>query len=220
MINKIRKYLKNPAKAKKEEKLEESNKLNNELTKNSKKCFGKKECEDEEKKKVETVILEKTIEKICSILALSYGETGSNIIEKNMRDNKGIINPLASATYMIGVFCLCKLLFQNEIFQLFGPNCSILINEIYKKIGEIIEEEGIYMYRNTGDGLLLIWKIDERFMKKNDEGFIFIENCPEVNQLVDKAVISIINMLIKLGKSSNLRNVNKFIYNSFLIVTG
>jgi hypothetical protein len=205
MIKKLKNYIKNPAKALKEEKIEEHNKLVSKKLKKTTCCNN--EVDDKIKMKVETIILEKTIGKIGSLLALSYGETGSNLIEKNMDDNKGIINPLASGTNIIGIFCLCKLLYLNEILQIFGENTSVLLNEINKVISEVIIDEGIYTIKNSGDGLLLIWKLDENYIKKNEDGSIFIENCPEVNRIVDMSLISIIHLLFRLAKSWNIKKV-------------
>ena len=212
MIEMIKKYTKNPVKAMNDEYLEEFNKdkIKRKEIKKKKRCFGNDVEVTDINKKVETIILEKTIGKVGSLLALGYGVSGSNLIERNMLQNKGIINPMAAGEKIIGIFCFCKLLFPREIFLIFGQYCAVLINEIYNTINNIIENgEDNYISKNTGDGLLLIWKLDERFMAKSEDGEITINNCPEVNYIVDSSIISIIKILIKLQKSPRIKKVSK-----------
>lgn len=59
--------------------------------------------EKEETMNYETIILERTIVKIGALLALGFGEAGSEIIAKNMQKS-GDIDPLIQGKKIIGKF--------------------------------------------------------------------------------------------------------------------
>jgi hypothetical protein len=84
MIHKIKQISKNPIEAmQNNERQEYLNAILQEEQKRNRCCTGsaKKEAP------LETVILEKTISKIGALLALGFGEAGSEIIAKNMTSN-------------------------------------------------------------------------------------------------------------------------------------
>jgi hypothetical protein len=84
MIHKIKMISKNPIEAmQNNERQEYLNAMLQHEQKNKKCCIIKKKKEAP----LETVILEKTISKIGALLALGFGEAGSEIIAKNMTTN-------------------------------------------------------------------------------------------------------------------------------------
>ena len=88
MIHKIKQISKNPIEAMQNiEKEDYLKTILNEQEKKGKCCKarGKKEAP------LETVILEKTISKIGALLALGFGEAGSEIIATNMTNNSSNI---------------------------------------------------------------------------------------------------------------------------------
>ena len=57
---------------------------------------------------LETEVLEKTIVKIGALLALGYGEAGSQIIAKNIKSSGGI-NPIIAGHKVLGIFGFCDI---------------------------------------------------------------------------------------------------------------
>lgn len=91
MIHKVKKIAKNPLEAAQEEE-NQALAMEKIIEEEKKKNKGKK------KKKVreapfETVILENTIVKIGALLAIGFGEAGSEIIAKNM-EKSGEVDPM------------------------------------------------------------------------------------------------------------------------------
>lgn len=68
--------------------------------------LGKKKKKKKKKKDdgpMETAILEQTIIKIGALLALGFGEAGSQIIAKNM-ENSGDVDPLIAGDKCMAIF--------------------------------------------------------------------------------------------------------------------
>jgi len=110
---------------------------------------------------METVILEKTIIKLGSLLALGFGEAGANIIRHNMTgSDTAMINAMVPGTTVdciIGVTRVRDFSVATEVLQ-------AKINTFVNKIAEIIHGV-VYDFhgapnKNSGDTFLVIWRID------------------------------------------------------------
>lgn len=78
MLKRVKRIAKNPLKA---VQMEEKEAL---IAEKLEQTQGKKSAEDKAKESYETAILERTIVKIGALLALGFGEAGSEIISSNM----------------------------------------------------------------------------------------------------------------------------------------
>jgi len=58
---------------------------------------------------METVALGSILGKIGGLLALGFGEAGSEIIAKNMSQNSGDINPMLPGVKLISIFGFCDI---------------------------------------------------------------------------------------------------------------
>lgn len=58
---------------------------------------------------METVALESILGKIGGLLALGFGEAGSEIIAHNMSQNSGDINPMLPGVKLISIFGFCDI---------------------------------------------------------------------------------------------------------------
>ena len=69
----------------------------------------KEACEEESSNtQFETMILENSIMKICSLLAVGFGEAGTEIIGENMRMG-GNLNPMIPGRKMMAIFGFCDI---------------------------------------------------------------------------------------------------------------
>jgi hypothetical protein len=101
MLKKVRRIAKNPLKAARIE--EEESLFWEDLQKKGKVKKGVKGNEN-----YETTILEKTIVKIGALLALGFGEAGSEIIAKNMQKD-GEIDPMVPGKKVVAIFGFCDI---------------------------------------------------------------------------------------------------------------
>ena len=211
MITKVKQITKNPIEA---------------LQKNEKDEITKALLEEEEQKNVlcgcisknnnpavkgrkkkeaplETEILENTITKIGALLALSFGDAGSEIIAKNMQKNSsGEVNPMIPGKKVCAIYGFCDIRNFTDTTEILQEKVMVFVNEIAEVVHELTSEYGGSANKNIGDAFLLVWKFQDRFCytsKKTKE--LQVYNCEQVNQLCDMALISIILVLAKIYKS-------------------
>jgi hypothetical protein len=115
---------------------------------------------------LETVILEKTITKIGALLALGFGEAGSEIIAKNMQDNAGgDVNPMIPGKKVLAIYGFCDIRNFTDSTEVLQENVMIFVNEIAEIVHDITSQYSGCANKNIGDAFLLVWKFDEQFVK-------------------------------------------------------
>ena len=239
MIDKVKMIARNPIEAMMKAEKEEIEELIEEETENDA-VKAKCGCDKTENKDnpLETVILQRTISKIGNLLAMSFGEAGSEIILRNMmKNNNGDINPFIPGKQIIASFCYITIKQFNEITDALGDQVMIFINEIAEIIHEVSSECCGNVNRNMGDSFLIVWKYDREYISRElgkrrskrtsslftnnnfnflqmerlistDDG-LFLDDCEQVNQLTDLALISYIKIMEKVSKSKKLDKYRK-----------
>ena len=212
MISKVKEITKNPIEALQKNEKEEITKAlieeeeqknafcNCDIISNKNKNTGirkKKEAP------LETEVLENTITKIGALLALSFGDAGSEIIAKNMQKNSsGEVNPMIPGKKVCAIYGFCDIRNFTDTTEILQEKVMVFVNEIAEVVHELTSEYGGSANKNIGDAFLLVWKFPEKFCftsKKTNE--LMVYNCDQVNQLCDMALISIILVLAKIYKS-------------------
>jgi class 3 adenylate cyclase len=211
MISKVKEITKNPIEALQKNEKEEITKalLQEEEEKNALCTCDKnqknKNSYNRKKKQapLETEVLENTITKIGALLALSFGDAGSEIIAKNMQKNSsGEVNPMIPGKKVCAIYGFCDIRNFTDTTEILQEKVMVFVNEIAEVVHELTSEYGGSANKNIGDAFLLVWKFQERFCftsKKTNE--LMVYNCDQVNQLCDMALISIILVLAKIYKS-------------------
>ena len=105
----------------------------------------------------ETVILEKTLTKIGSLLQVGFGYAGANIIAKNM--GRGELKALEPGKKVTCVFVYAQIDNYTEIMASLGESAIQYINLIAS-----IVHKSVHVYygaanKNTGSSFLLAWRI-------------------------------------------------------------
>ena len=213
MIEKVKQISKNPIEAlQKNEKEEITKALLEEEERNNAMCTcgnQNNQSTGKNKKKevpLETEMLESTIAKIGALLALSFGDAGSEIIAKNMQKNSsGEVNPMIAGKKVCAIYGFCDIRNFTDTTEILQEKVMLFVNEIAEIVHELSSEYGGSANKNIGDAFLLVWKFEEKFTyvnKKTKE--LCVYNCEQVNQLCDMALISVILILAKIYKSKTL----------------
>lgn len=111
---------------------------------------------------METVILEKTIIKLGSLLALGFGEAGANIIGHNLKggDSAGV-NAMITGTRVeciIGVVRIRDFSTATEVLQ---SKIMTFVNQIAEVVHGVVNELAGAPNRNSGEYFLVIWRVME-----------------------------------------------------------
>jgi len=85
----------------------------------------------------------------------------------------------------------------------------IFVNEIAEIVHDITSQYSGCANKNIGDAFLLVWKFDEEYVIKKDNGELELKECEEVTQIIDMAVIAFLKILMKIYKSHKLDKYRK-----------
>lgn len=125
------------------------------LAKNVYTCKGFRKTSQEPN---ETVVLEKTIIKLGSLLALGFGEAGANIIGHNMKGADSGVNAMVPGTRVeciIGITRIQNFSIATTVLQ---GKIMCFVNEIAEIVHGVVNEYQGAANKNIGDTFLLIWR--------------------------------------------------------------
>mmetsp|Transcript_104128 Transcript_104128/g.184910 ORF Transcript_104128/g.184910 Transcript_104128/m.184910 type:complete len:954 (+) Transcript_104128:67-2928(+) len=110
---------------------------------------------------METVILEKTIIKLGSLLALGFGEAGANIIAHNMKgsDSAGV-NAMVPGTQIDCIIGVCRVLDFSTATEVLQSKIMTFVNQIAEIIHGVVDEFHGAPNKNSGENFLVIWRLD------------------------------------------------------------
>jgi len=151
---------------------------------------------------METVILEKTIIKLGSLLALGFGEAGANIVSQNMKgsDSAGVnaMIPGRPVSCVLGLARIKNFSTNNEVLK---GKIMNFANEIAEIVHGVTNEYHGAANKNNGDSFLLIWRMipeEELTAKQNPSGDHSVKRMSEL------AVVSFARVIGALHASSLL----------------
>lgn len=157
MIEKVKKIAENPLAATTGE-LENAGFLS--MTENMNKKKSKKKVEQ-----LETHVLEDTIMKIGYLLALGFGEAGSEIIAKNMKSG-GELNPMAAGQKVMAIFGFCDIHHFAEANEVLDTEIMVFVNTIADTVHAQVDRYGGSANKNIGEAFLMIWKFKKEDVKR------------------------------------------------------
>jgi len=122
-------------------------------------------CESSSKNQqepMETVILEKTIIKLGTLLALGFGEAGANIIGQNMRglDTAGV-NAMIPGSHVECVIGYARIQNFSTATEVLQSKVMTYVNQISEIVHGVVDEYHGAPNKNNGDTFLLIWKTSD-----------------------------------------------------------
>ena len=191
MIEKVKKMSKNPLKAVQEEEREK---------------LAKKELMQEEEtknKNMETAVLENTLSKIGALLALGFGEAGSEIIAANMQRGSGDVDPMIPGKKSLCIFGFCDIRNFTDATEILQKDVMVFVNEIAHVVHKIVDNFSGNANKNIGDAFLLVWKFPEEFVL-NENQQLKLSNHNFVRQLADMSVISFLKIIAEINKNPKI----------------
>lgn len=114
---------------------------------------------------LETEQLEKTLNKIGGLLAVGFGEAGSQIISENVGKGEDV-NPMLPGRKTIAVFGFCDIRSFTDATEVLQEGVMLFVNEIGEIVHGIVDRYMGQANKNIGDAFLLVWKFDEDCIKR------------------------------------------------------
>ena len=110
----------------------------------------------EREKLMETRILENAINKICSLLAVGFGDAGAEVIAGNMRSG-GELDPVVPGRRVAGVFGFCDIRQFTDATEVLQEEVMGFVNTIARIVHREVSLHGGAPNKNVGDAFLLVW---------------------------------------------------------------
>jgi len=202
MMTKVKRVAKNPLEAAREEENEALalyRARKEELIANRKRC-----CKKEEEEVTETKMLEQTIIKTASLLAIGLGEAGSEIIVKNVsNEGDSNINPLLPGNKVYAIFGFCDIRNFTDTTEILQEDVMIFVNEIAEIVHDITS---LYLgapNKNIGDAFLIVWKFFEKDIEVVDNE-LRLKMSTRINNLADLAAFAFIMVIAAVSRSKKI----------------
>ena len=138
--------------------------------------------DDDDNKQMETRMLENSIAKICGLLAVGFGEAGSEVIAENMKRG-GEINPMIPGKKVVAIFGFCDIRQFTDTTEVLQEGVMEFVNTIGKIVHMEVHLHGGSANKNIGDAFLLVWKFPKEISLAD------VEN-PERTTPAKRAVIA------------------------------
>ena len=105
----------------------------------------------------ETFVLERCITKICSLMAVGFGDAGAEIIAENMRTG-GALNPMVPGKKILAIFGFCDIRQFTDATEVLQEEVMEFVNSIASVVHSEVARHGGSANKNIGDAFLLVWK--------------------------------------------------------------
>jgi class 3 adenylate cyclase len=153
---------------------------------------------------METEVLEQTIIKIGALLALGFGEAGTEVIATNMKKGGGEVDPMIPGKKTHCIFGFCDIRNFTDATEVLQEGVMVFVNEIAEIVHSIV-----YLYsgsanKNIGDAFLLVWKFPNHIKwGENHKPTAF------VRQLSDMSLISFLKIIAEINKNPKILKYRK-----------
>lgn len=141
---------------------------------------------------METQILERTIIKIGSLLALGFGEAGAQIIGQNMKDNDSTaVMGMIPGRKVEAIYAFCDIRNFADATEILQDQVMIFVNRIAGIVHSCIDEFFGSPNQNVGDAFLLVWRLSGHSISKQ-------------HRLADMSLVSLMKIIAKVNTSPQL----------------
>ena len=177
--------------------------------------------------KHETDLLEKTIEKITSLLRVGFGEAGAKIISANLSlENSGssTINPLLPGVKAYCIVGFCDIHHFDDCLLALNKDILIFVNTIAEVVHHNVTKWGGQCNKNLGNAFVIVWRIPDesvddvtslRSVKMSRKGpqkrdsakssrEVDMKRIPGVDVLADQALIGYLKIIAELNRSKGI----------------
>ena len=147
---------------------------------------------------LETTEIEQTLIKIGGLLALGFGEAGSQIITKNINEGSDI-NPMLPGQKVIAIFGFCDIRNFTDATEILLESVTVFVNEIGAIVHGIVDKYCGAANKNIGDAFLLVWKFDKKETRIDYRtGELELIQSYQVSQICDMSMISFLKIIAAL----------------------
>jgi class 3 adenylate cyclase len=151
----------------------------------------------------EPSVLKMVIVKIGALLAIGFGEAGSEIISSSM-SKFGVIDPTLPGKKILGVFGFCDISGFNDITEILKKDVMEFVNDIAQIVHSIVDFYFGAPNKNIGNAFLLVWKLPESEYRMVENDGLYPRGGYKTKMYMDLAVLAFIKIIGKISRSKVL----------------
>eukprot|EP00928_Gymnodinium_smaydae_P070653 TRINITY_DN5444_c0_g3_i2.p1 TRINITY_DN5444_c0_g3~~TRINITY_DN5444_c0_g3_i2.p1 ORF type:complete len:1022 (-),score=169.14 TRINITY_DN5444_c0_g3_i2:113-3178(-) len=137
---------------------------------------------------METVVLEKTVVKIGSLLALSFGEVGAEMVARNMKGSDSAhLNAMTPGHVVDAVFALMKLRSFDDTTEVLQEQVMVFVNLVSAVVHSVCNEHSGSPTQSVGESYLLVWRLPQSGFKRQ--------------RLADLALVCLWRIIVRIRKA-------------------
>eukprot|EP00931_Biecheleriopsis_adriatica_P108869 TRINITY_DN8313_c0_g1_i1.p1 TRINITY_DN8313_c0_g1~~TRINITY_DN8313_c0_g1_i1.p1 ORF type:complete len:956 (+),score=196.21 TRINITY_DN8313_c0_g1_i1:247-3114(+) len=114
-------------------------------------------CKQQASEPMETVILEKTIIKLGSLLALGFGEAGANIVSSNMSGSNSGVNAMVKGSRVDCIIGIARILNFSTATEVLQGKVMTFVNQIAEIVHGVVDQCRGAVNKNDGDTFVIVW---------------------------------------------------------------
>ena len=160
----------------------------------------------------ETTLIENAIVKIGTLLALGFGDAGSEIIASNMAKG-GDVDPMSAGKRRCAVFGFCDIRSFTDTTEVLQEEVMMFVNCIAQIVHKTVDKYGGAANKNIGDAFLLVYKFPLDEIITQTDGTLELKRNRITKNVADLSVISFLKIIAGINKKPQ---VLKYRYNERL----
>eukprot|EP00891_Asterochloris_glomerata_P009900 jgi/Astpho2/9900/e_gw1.00152.86.1_t len=159
-----------------------------------------------EDSQLETKILENSIHKICSLLAVGFGDAGAEVIANNIKSG-GDLNPMIPGNKVVAIFGFCDIRNFTDTTEVLQEDIMEFVNSIADIVHTEVALHGGSPNKNIGDAFLLVWKFPKGFTHRELAGMLSATDTDlvQARNTADRALAAFIIIQAAIKRSSCLK---------------
>eukprot|EP00921_Rhytidocystis_pertsovi_P005489 GHVQ01009452.1.p1 GENE.GHVQ01009452.1~~GHVQ01009452.1.p1 ORF type:complete len:1149 (-),score=136.56 GHVQ01009452.1:121-3567(-) len=157
---------------------------------------------------METMILEQTIVKIGTLMALGFGEAGTNIIAQNLESGEEV-NPMIPGRKVNAIFGFCDIRNFTDATEILREKVMVFVNQIAGIVHGVVDDYSGSANKNIGDAFLMVWKFPDTHpytgrpvpYRITDGNTKEVAHLSTINKTADMSLVSYLKIIAMMAKS-------------------
>ncbi|CAD8192818.1 unnamed protein product [Paramecium pentaurelia] len=161
-------------------------------------------------KHMETYVLQRLIMKVGALLAVGFGEAGSEIIAENIRKG-GSVDPMIPGKKILAIFGFCDIRNFTDATEVLQQGVMLFVNEIAEIVHSTVDSMSGSANKNIGDAFLLVWKYSPNDYHPDPDNpkNLKLKTDRYIKQKGDMAVMGFLKIITAISISKKLEKYKK-----------
>lgn len=155
--------------------------------------------------KYEIKMIENSIVKISSLLAICFGDAGGDIIRQNLKKGKDF-NPMVEGRKKQAIFGFCDIRQFPYVNDALKERTMIFVNQISEIVHSSVDRFAGATNKNIGDSFLSAWqfRVVENIEGKKHFRELNYNQSNEAKLIIDQSILAFLHIIIKINSDSDI----------------